>query len=169
MYKQIIALLVTIPFITLSLYTYNFHYKPQKHLSSADTIAAIMNYKMPHVIARCQKDHNYTNDDMVILEQELKRYLALSAIMQKEDLGTGMYSGDVDNLWHAFILFTAEYADFCQKHIGYFVHHMPELEDFKDRSKEKRAASQKDFQAFIKNYEKAFNEEIHPIWFLDMC
>lgn len=30
-----------------------------------------------------------------------------------------------DEAWHAFILHTREYAEFCDKHIGRFVHHEP--------------------------------------------
>ena len=164
MNKILLYFLITAPLLTLSLHTYNYYKKP-KH-SSEHIIKAIMNYEMPHVIARCQKDYNYSNEDMLILEKELKRYLALSTI--KPNDGTGMFSGDVDNLWHSFILFTHEYADFCHKHIGFFVHHIPEL-DRENKTLKQREEARKDFQAFIKNYEEAFGEEIHPIWFLDMC
>ena len=166
MNKVIFGILIAISLITLSFYAYNYHYKPKKE--PADIIKAIMDYKMPHVIARCQKDYNYTDEDMVILEQELKKYLALSAVKAKDELGTGMFSSHVDNLWHSFILFTKEYEEFCNNYIGYFVHHMPEI-DKENRSLEKRKESLKDFEAFIKNYEETFHEEIHPIWILDMC
>ena len=122
---------------------------------------------MTDVVKRCQKDFGYTDEDMAILEPELKKYLALSLVTSKEDLGTGMYSSDVDNLWHSFILFTREYADFCHNYIGFFVHHVPEI-DTNNSSLEKRQESAKDFKAFMENYEKTFQEEIHPIWFLDM-
>ncbi len=122
---------------------------------------------MPQVINRCKKEHNYTDQDMIILEQELKKYLALSAVKTKEDLGTGMFSHDVDNLWHAFILFTPEYAEFCNNYIGHFIHHAPEINEH--RSPEQQEEARKDFQAFVKNYEETFGEEVHAIWFLDMC
>ncbi|KUN81113.1 hypothetical protein AQJ66_24420 [Streptomyces bungoensis] len=35
----------------------------------------------------------------------------------------------VDYGWHAFILHTAEYSEFCQRVIGRFVHHLPTDED----------------------------------------
>ncbi|MEV3907540.1 glycine-rich domain-containing protein [Streptomyces canus] len=35
----------------------------------------------------------------------------------------------VDYGWHAFILHTADYAAFCQKTVGRFVHHVPTEED----------------------------------------
>jgi hypothetical protein len=164
MNRTALSFLIIASLLTCSFYAYNFHYKAK---SEADTIAEIMNYHMPQVIARCQKDHNYTDEDMIILEQELKRYLALSIATKRGDLGTGMYSSDVDNLWHSFILFTKEYAGFCDKYIGFFIHHMPEIDEV--RSPEKQEESRKDFQAFVKNYEETFGEEIHSIWFLDMC
>ncbi|MGW0820152.1 glycine-rich domain-containing protein [Streptomyces sp. NPDC002845] len=35
----------------------------------------------------------------------------------------------VDIGWHAFILHTVDYADFCQRVVGHFVHHVPTGED----------------------------------------
>ena len=35
----------------------------------------------------------------------------------------------VDYGWHAFILHTVDYTDFCQKTVGRFVHHVPTDED----------------------------------------
>ena len=32
----------------------------------------------------------------------------------------------VDHGWHAFILHTREYADFCARVAGHFIHHAPE-------------------------------------------
>lgn len=34
----------------------------------------------------------------------------------------------VDYGWHAFILHTADYAEFCQRVVGRFVHHVPTVE-----------------------------------------
>lgn len=52
---------------------------------------------MTHMISRCKEEYGYSDEDMVILERELKRYLILSLV---KDAGRGMYSKDVDNLWH---------------------------------------------------------------------
>ncbi|HLJ31969.1 MAG TPA: hypothetical protein VKU36_06020 [Candidatus Babeliales bacterium] len=162
--KKVLGFMMVVSLLTSFFYAYNHYSAPASQIGNID---AIMNYSMPDVIARCQKDHNYTDEDMVILEQELKKYLALSLVTKKGDLGTGMYSTDVDNLWHSFILFTKEYADFCDKYIGFFIHHAPETETV--RSPERQEESRKDFQAFVKNYEETFGQEIHSIWFLDMC
>src|SRR5690606_8363435 len=91
--------------------------------------SGIMNFSMPHIIKRCQKDFNYTDEDMVILEHELKRYFILCALKKDTETMVNMYSVDVDNLWHSFILFTKEYDHFCNSCVGYFIHHMPKIND----------------------------------------
>ncbi len=159
----------TIFFTTLLLLTlaFSYNYAFKQPVNKEVVIKNIMNYPMTYIVKRCQKDHNYSDEDMVILERELKRYFALSVAKTKNDLGNGMYSKDVDNLWHTFILFTIEYAEFCNKNFNSFKHHIPELE--KPSTPEQYQEVRKDFQAFVKNYEELFKEEIHPIWLLDMC
>lgn len=126
-----------------------------------------MGYPMNTIIERCKKDFNYSDEDMKIIEKEFKRFMAMSVIMKGTGSGVGMYSKDVDNLWHSFILFTHEYAHFCNKFMGNFIHHIPETDT--NKTPEKMLEVRKDFQEFIKNYEEIFAEEVHPIWFLDMC
>lgn len=53
---------------------------------------------------------------------EFKRYMALVGLGYR---GLGMLSPEVDEVWHALILFTREYADFCQQAFGTFIHHVP--------------------------------------------
>lgn len=54
-------------------------------------------------------------------EIELKRYLTLCAFSR---LPYGM-GGDLDDLWHTFIIFTKMYSDFCINCFGRFIHHSP--------------------------------------------
>jgi hypothetical protein len=28
-------------------------------------------------------------------------------------------------MWHTFLLFTMDYADFCERYFGHFLHHVP--------------------------------------------
>ena len=34
----------------------------------------------------------------------------------------------VDDVWHVALLFTQEYADYCAREVGFFVHHRPQGE-----------------------------------------
>ena len=53
---------------------------------------------------------------------EFKRYMALVGLGYRR---LGMLSPEVDEVWHTFILFTREYAAFCQEAFGEFIHHVP--------------------------------------------
>jgi hypothetical protein len=136
-------------------------------MSTDKLINSIMNYQMPNIIDRCQKDFKYTNEDMILLEKEFKRFLILCVLKKDPYENIGMYSSDVDNLWHSFILFTKEYATFCHQYAGHFIHHAPRINN--QRSPEEIEASRKNFKYFVDSYEKIFGEEIHPIWLLDHC
>ncbi len=72
---------------------------------------------------------------------EFKRYFALVGLGYR---GLGMQSRQVDEVWHALILFTREYADLCQKAFGSFIHHVPKT----SRSKASDDAGQRFFQAY---------------------
>ena len=133
--------------------------------SQSDTINQVMAYQMPNIIKRCQKDFGYSDADMVILEKELKRFLIMCIVLDSDYLG--MYSKDVDNLWHSFILFTKEYAEFGETYAGKFLHHAPEIND--NRTPDEFAKSREGFRGFIKDYQRIFNEEAHNIWFLDIA
>ena len=54
---------------------------------------------------------------------ELKRWFTLCALHPEKTYATG---GQVDAMWHTFILFTKDYARFCQDITGAFIHHSPE-------------------------------------------
>jgi hypothetical protein len=41
-------------------------------------------------------------------------------------------SAEIDKGWHAFILHTADYAEFCQRIAGRFIHHLPTGPDIEE-------------------------------------
>lgn len=129
-----------------------------------EKIDSIMSYPIPNIIKRCQKDFGYNDADIIVLEKELKRYLTLCIL--DDSANFGMYSKDVDNLWHTFILFTKEYAQFCNTFAGKFIHHIPEVNEC--RSPEQMMQALKGFRHFTQVYQQVFNENVHAIWFLDM-
>ena len=122
-------------------------------------------YPIHYAKERCKKDHGYTDEDVNLMEKELKRYFLMILLKEANDPPIGMYSKHVDDLWHSFILFTREYQHFCLSTAGYFIHHAPEMD--LERSIEGFAKKKDEYRMFIETYEKIFNEEIHPIWLLD--
>lgn len=63
----------------------------------------------------------YMLDFATLLIGELEKFLALCAISDEPLCPTRQ----VDDAWHAFILRTADYADYCES-LGRFIHHHPE-------------------------------------------
>lgn len=57
------------------------------------------------------------------MEQTLA-FLAATANQADKPLSP---SQPVDIGWHAFILYTREYAEFCQRVAGRFIHHVPTM------------------------------------------
>lgn len=51
---------------------------------------------------------------------ELERYLAVASSSPASP------SKIVDEAWHSFILHTREYADYCLRKFGKFIHHVPQ-------------------------------------------
>lgn len=130
-------------------------------------VSAVMNYDMCQMINRCKEDHNYSDADMKIIEKEFKRYFILVGVKEPDQGSLGMYSRDVDNLWHMFILFTKEYTHFCNNTFGRYIHHIPRIKE--NETLEDRQKVRNNFKNFIQRYESFFGEDIHPIWLLDAC
>lgn len=94
-----------------------------KKAITRDMHEKIMNYPIPQVIARYKKDYNVSDELAKVHERELKRYFILCGTYPEELLM--MFSPEVDNLWHTFILYTKDYKKFCKEVFGYFMHHCP--------------------------------------------
>lgn len=101
-------------------------------------LQTLLQYKNPLVIKRfCKQFPEYADQADFIFEDMLK-YLWLC---QKHALDTANTPHQpelqfttvmhkemiiIDEMWHAFILITKSYADFCQQYFGVFLHHIPE-------------------------------------------
>ena len=94
------------------------------HLSEqqVDRLRAIEEYDLWFISERIRSKGTLSEpvaDQAVI---EFKKYMALVALGHEE---LGMHSSEVDEIWHNFILFTREYADFCNRICGQMIHHRP--------------------------------------------
>src|SRR5687768_16254485 len=80
---------------------------------------------------------------------EYRKFMTLAVL--RDDLD--MFSGEVDEVWHAHILFTRQYAEFCQAVNGKFIHHDPVL----PREAENLAEhAEEDREKFYRAYREIF-------------
>ncbi|HTQ14440.1 MAG TPA: hypothetical protein VMH86_11250 [Rhizomicrobium sp.] len=65
-------------------------------------------------------------DEIDRIHAEYVRYIALACAHPDGAIAPSL---KVDDFWHAHILFTEDYAAFCQAIAGRFMHHRPTVED----------------------------------------
>ncbi|WP_437736860.1 glycine-rich domain-containing protein [Sorangium sp. So ce1335] len=81
-------------------------------------------YRAPFVIDKLLMNKTVaTEREAEALFRELARYLWL--VESDRTRAYPMFSLRVDEAWHQFVLFTIEYADFCERFFGRFLHHAP--------------------------------------------
>lgn len=88
----------------------------------AQRISALMEEKLDRVIRRLVTREGYAMEKAAKIRVEFLRFVSLKFITEE----TIAPSPDVDAFWHTFILHTRDYADFCQRHLGRFMHHEPQ-------------------------------------------
>ena len=63
--------------------------------------------------------------DQALAERVMNEALGFLRLCAEDPAGRYVPSTAVDPGWHAFILHTREYAEFCQRTAGRFLHHAP--------------------------------------------
>lgn len=125
-------------------------------LDPKQVIKRAMAFPLDDVIQRYAKEQNLPLQVAREHERELKRFLALGAISPE------LYGmrGPIDNLWHTFVIFTREYAKFCQTVAGKFIHHYPSLSRPEDPQHGRKQALElrKGYRRFLNDYQATFNE-----------
>ncbi len=121
---------------------------------------AALRFEAPYVIEKLVKNRTADSEaDAHLLFREAKRYIVLA----QSDRANAwqMHSLRVDEAWHQFVLFTAEYADFCERHFGRFVHHAPSNSPSAAANSTLQRAT---FAEFRTRYLELFGEGLPSVW-----
>jgi hypothetical protein len=120
-----------------------------------------LRFEAPYVIEKLVKNRTADSEaDAHLLFREAKRYIVLA----QSDRRTAwqMHSLRVDEAWHQFVLFTVQYADFCTRHFGRFVHHAPSNSPSSGASSTVPRAT---FAEFRTRYRDLFGGDLPAVWF----
>ena len=101
-----------------------------------------------------------TPEEGEALFMEVKRYLVL--VCRDRTLTFDMHSLRVDGVWHQFILYTAQYTDFCRRFFGRYLHHSPSNAP---EAKAAPGAPVASFEKFRERYEKLFGAALPAVWY----
>ena len=93
----------------------------QRLANDSNLLDRMLNYDHPALRERMITKHHWTPEFTDVLFVEMKRFLYLCATND----GAMAPPKDIDEIWHNFILFTGDYADFCAEKVGFFLHHQP--------------------------------------------
>ena len=128
-----------------------------------DRLEQALAFSAPHVVDRLVKDRvTDTAAQAEHLFTEAKRYLVLCEATPQ--LAFGMHSALVDQAWHTFILFTAEYAEYGHRYFGEYLHHSPVADQGMPPGPHRKVASFSDFEH---RYQELFDQPLPPIWYDD--
>lgn len=118
-----------------------------------------LDYEAPFVIHKLVKERFVdTAEDACALFTEVKRYLVLCHVDRTKNWK--MHSLSVDEAWHQFVLFTAEYSAFCMKYFGRYRHHAPS--NAPDTGV--RHAPEATLAEFGDRYREMFGIDLPPVW-----
>lgn len=96
------------------------------------SLEAVLTYRHPGVVKRYAKEQQVTLAEAEEVFRETLKWLYLCAGGVRRDMACAMTPeiGKLDDMWHTFLLFTRDYAEFCGRFFGFFLHHVPnEVED----------------------------------------
>src|SRR5438874_735658 len=90
-----------------------------------EALAAIQSWEYWHEIQiGAEKEYTMSKEEFDKLLPEYWKFMGLIA---QGHTGLGMFSTAVDKIWHAHILNTPRYEQFCIAIFGRMIHHAPNL------------------------------------------
>lgn len=146
--------------------------KPQAGLEE------ILAYQNEDVVARFAIDYRVSREDALEIFMEMKRWLFITARrrganqeMAAVPLFNEAYA--IDMMWHTFILFTQDYADFCDKYFGTFIHHQPktlkDTREWQERIKADPEGARRDREKNLRQVYEYLYDEIGPEILMKWC
>jgi hypothetical protein len=131
-------------------------------VSAEEVVARAMSFPMEDVTERYAQEQKLPLEVAYEHEHELKRYLALCAMDPVASYGM---RGPIDEIWHTFIMFTEQYALFCDQVAGRFLHHSPSTSNRKTLAPEQGPSIREGYIRFLEAYQSTYAEPPPPhLW-----
>jgi hypothetical protein len=91
----------------------------------------VLAYRHPAVLRRYRKEHDASQQEAEEVFRETLKWLYLCHRAAADgpdgfDCSISPELEKLDWMWHTFLLFTRDYADFCDRSFGTFIHHVPD-------------------------------------------
>ncbi len=138
------------------------------------SLEEILNYKNPAVVRRFQKDHPEKAERAEFIFSDLMRFFwgtkkhlldrQLDPANENFDFFFIMDDDmrEIDQMWHVFLLYTRDYADYCERFFGEYLHHQPDLVPYFE---EKGFKFETNLEKFLDYNYDLFGEDVIRRWF----
>lgn len=94
---------------------------PELEVGSSVSVESAMQWKADEIVRRYCKDHGVGGDEGLACFESFKQFLVVCATRGE----VSAPSESVDDMWHTALLFTRSYREYCETHLGTFIHHEP--------------------------------------------
>lgn len=91
-----------------------------------EILERILAFRSPEVPMRIAQKVGISLEEAERLFNEILKYLYVCRQARKARIPVAP-SLVLDDGWHNFVLFTKEYARFCEGYVGEFIHHIPDM------------------------------------------
>lgn len=95
--------------------------KTVDRLPFTDLLTQVLDYENEEFTERLKDKLSLTDVDARVLFTDMKKFLFMCGTRH----GIWSPTAQIDAAWHEFILYTKDYAAFCDKMFGRFLHHVP--------------------------------------------
>lgn len=99
----------------------NLHCSFAQDISFVEKLKGISNEPLERVVKRLVLKEGFTHEQAQAARIDFLRFISLRFITSASTSPSSL----ADEFWHAFILHTRDYNQFCLKHFGEFLHHEP--------------------------------------------
>jgi len=99
--------------------------------SPAISLDELLGYSHPGVVRRYRKEYGGSWEEAEEVFRETLKWLylcrrALADGAERFGCTISPELEKIDRMWHTFLLFTMDYAEFCDRYFGTFLHHVPD-------------------------------------------
>lgn len=111
-----------------------------------------------HFVKKLASENDWTPEYTLRVIEEYKRFIYIDAVAEHDVTP----SDQVDQVWHAHVLHTRDYAKFCQKVLGgKFFHHNPSTGGFSEDEKHADWYA-KTLESYQRIFDEAPSDDIWP-------
>lgn len=114
----------------------------------SNILSKLDNWEMPFVEEKLIENGHSTKENVMEHILWYKQFMSFKVL--RPEIRCGMFSDIIDGVWHQHILFTQDYAKFCNAIFGKFIHHVPC--NIMDMSKE----ALEEYRGWLTDYEEVY-------------